>query len=230
VPVMPRNSMYPTKATMKFHSNPDRPASFDGCLVEELPADAGGLEILSEISVDCAPRRFWFRTAPAGIDVTFDLDAGRGLSVQAQTKTWGTRNTRTTSLSRAPTQAQLAAWTAEEVGLRKAAKDDFDEVGLARPLVGDYFPARALRDGLRTCVVCEMTWKSTRGAIQDAIYEGTYPKNYKVRGGTVSEENLLGLTCTHCKRAFCKVHLKQSIPSRLPGGKCPACGELLHSA
>ena len=76
------------------------------------------------------------------------------------------------------------------------------------------------KDGVRRCCVCGMSWRSASGSLED----GPYGEFMRLSSVKVIYSNLVGLTCARCGKSFCNAHLKQKIPSMLPGGKCPSCG------
>lgn len=90
-----------------------------------------------------------------------------------------------------------------------------------------YPPAKKLGPGERSCVVCGLAWQSAHGLLKDRL--GGLMNTAFVVGG-FSPASIVGLTCTRCRRSFCKKHLKQRIPSVLPGGSCPACGAKLTTS
>ena len=87
-----------------------------------------------------------------------------------------------------------------------------------------YAPPTSVRGaGVRTCATCGIGWKSTVARMKDLGLAAGMTATY-------DPANLMGLTCTHCGKSFCKRHLGQEIPSFLPGGTCPSCGGAMDLA
>ena len=80
--------------------------------------------------------------------------------------------------------------------------------------------------GVRRCASCGAQWRSTYGAMKDLSLFGPHASV----SATYDPQHLMGLTCTHCGKSYCKGCLSGRVPSSLPGGSCPACGAKLDLA
>ena len=229
-PFILRNTLYPTRISRIVSTTR---ADFDVKVVKANTSPGDVLEPLGQHRLSGLPsRRFpWQRQVNNEIEVTFDVDANARLSVTARIRGADAGQAVLLKSPRGLSAVELKRFAAGEQTFLASANEEFagTQAAIARPLLNGYRAPAPYRKGIRSCVVCDLTWRSTIATVKDENWAATFAPGFRL-SSMYNEENLLGLVCTNCKRGFCKKHLNQGIPYKLPGGVCPACGAFLDLA